>query len=80
MPTSAALIEIARRCGRTFLQTFVAVLTASGTGYVHVSVLATAATAGGAAVLALVQRLLDQDPLAAPTPSVFVPLQTPPAG
>lgn len=47
------------RAARTFLQSFVAVLIASGADYVDVSTLKAAGVAGGAAVLALVQRWLD---------------------
>lgn len=51
--------DIARRAARTFLQAAVAVLVASGAGYVDAEVWEAAGIAGGAAVLSFVQRLLD---------------------
>lgn len=57
--TKARVQSALWRAARTFLQTAIAVLIASGTGFVDVSTLKAAALAGGAAVLALIQRALD---------------------
>ena len=58
------LEEVLRRSAKTFLQTFTAVLIASGTGYLEVDVLKTAAIAGGAAVLSVIHNSVGRsDPL-----------------
>ncbi len=50
--------SIGVRAAKTFLQTFLAVITASAVGTIDLSVVKTAAIAGGAAVLSLLQNLL----------------------
>lgn len=58
--TKTAIQSALLRAARTALQSFLAVVLAAGTDYVHVSTLKAAAIAGGAAVLAALQRALDE--------------------
>lgn len=50
--------EIGVRAAKTFVQAFVAVEIAAGSGYLNVDTVKAGAVAGGAAVLSLVQNLL----------------------
>ena len=58
------LQDVLMRSLKTFLQTFTAVLIASGTGYLEIDVVKTAAIAGGAAVLSVIHNSVGKsDPL-----------------
>lgn len=50
--------EVGVRAAKTFVQAFVAVEIAAGSGYLNVDTVKAGAVAGGAAVLSLVQNLL----------------------
>ena len=60
--------EAVKRGLRTFLQAAVGVLVAAGTGYVDVEVWKGAALAGGVALIAYVQNLLEDKSV---VPSLF---------
>lgn len=69
--------DVGVRAVKTFVQTFLAVLAGSGTGFVHVSTLRTAAIAAGAAAISALQNVLTTPALAPiPTPAP-VPAPTP---
>lgn len=54
--------EIGIRALKTFLQSFLAVMAAAGTGYVHVATIKGAAVASGAAVISFLTNALNVPP------------------
>lgn len=54
------LLDILVRALKTFAQSFLAVLAASGTGYLEIDALKAASIAGGAAIISFLQNLTSE--------------------